>query len=110
MGIHIREMTTDRKEKENKYKDERNTKTPDAATKPLPSKKKDKRKWCRGKVGIEHELKCVKYDDYKGMKLPSSNNWRLLVCVNCGKELDYYYPITFGSINLHEKVPNWVDC
>lgn len=80
--------------------------------------KKDTKKWCRGKVGVEHVLKCFKYSE---LKLTGSDfrgtcfsKWRILACVECGKELKCYIPrLKFSETgeSLSENnpsVPSWV--
>ncbi len=57
---------------------------------------KDTKKWCRGKVGIEHKLEVFTINNGIGMWLEKS---RELACVVCGKVLDRYYG--FGV------KPNW---
>lgn len=72
---------------------------------PRPShQRSDRRRWCRGKVGVEHELVCMTYQEAKGalgrFRLASE---RFLVCKVCGKELENY--------RGYEKIkPAWVTC
>lgn len=67
-------------------RDERATKVSDA---PTPSgKKKDTRSWCKGKVGREHQSKCVSFKEIKGW---GQDKYRLLICTECGKDLEIYY-------------------
>lgn len=82
--------------------------------KPIPHRsKKDRKKWCKGKPGIEHVLKCM---HYVGAYHESHPIWRELVCVKCGKRLDFYFPLSAlvrvedrGCV-YNEKKPDWVDC
>lgn len=89
-------------------RDERATKAPDAPTK--KNAKKDTKRWCRGKEGVEHKARCRNYDDVKGplrvsTTIVSHHGWKLLVCDVCGKELDFYYP--FGRAKKNP--PDWVE-
>lgn len=95
------------KEENIKRRDERQTKISDEPTQSLKpsSKKKDTKKWCKGKIGVEHQLKCVKYTDAKNLDhiRPRQISWRILVCTVCGKELEIYYGRTT------KPKPDWVD-
>lgn len=68
-------------------------------TAPSSPSRKDKKSWCRGKVGTPHKPSCRDYAEVKnqvGMRerFPSLyDGWKLLVCTACGKELAYYYPM-----------------
>lgn len=84
-----------------KVRDARHTKVEDTATPSLPSKKKDTKKWCRGKVGTQHELKCFVYKNDNGSKFTKC--WYVLSCMSCGKEMDHYY----GTF-VNSKKPDWV--
>lgn len=49
------------------------------------SKKKDTKRWCRGKVGVEHELlRTFQYMYWRNG--PKRMNYVKCNCVNCGKE------------------------
>jgi hypothetical protein len=103
-------MGNDYKQELSEYKAARNIK-PDDVSRPIPAKK-DKKRWCGGKVGKEHKPICGRYvdvkNDYlKNMKqktgaLSRIENWYILYCSECGKELDTY--------NEHWKdpKPDWV--
>jgi hypothetical protein len=78
------------KKKATDRRDERNIKSPDAEKYPKPSK--NKRKWCRGKTGVEHQPKCVDF--------PGITNGKLLTCEKCNKRLDMYMP--WGGITPPE--------
>lgn len=78
-------------------RDARHTKS-DPRAKPEPTKKNTK-KWCKGKVGREHVGVCRDFaevkrlaTDIKGRPIELCKGWKVLVCDNCGKELDTYYP------------------
>lgn len=101
---------SDWKEGANKRRDARHTKTDDEPKRSLkPAKtKKDTKRWCRGKIGIEHDAVCLTYDEAKSVNDNSGffhkymAQYRYLVCKNCGKELATYY----GASN--QKKPDWV--
>jgi hypothetical protein len=78
----------------NKRRDERQTKVSDEP--PTKGKRKDRKTWCRGKVGVEHIPECVLYRDF----LPT---WRMLICKTCGKQLKVYAPRREG-----QEKPSWV--
>jgi hypothetical protein len=76
---------------------------------PLPSTK-NRRRWCRGKVGVEHAPVCRDYRATKGY--PDSFQglfvgWRLLVCTACGKELAIHAPSGWHA--RRQAPPAWVD-
>ena len=73
---------SDWKESSLKRRDARQTKVP--VIRPPGGSKKDTKKWCRGVVGREHELVCKEHNQLK--------SWRVLGCVKCGKQLDYWFP------------------
>jgi len=113
-----------------KRRDARNAKAPetDRISNPkISRKKKDTKKWCRGKEGTEHNLKCVDYRDTKlaARDINGTNmtnlyaGWKLLVCTECGKEVDHYYPMRFRTVDNNgvvvpypessrNKKPDWV--
>lgn len=72
--------------------------------------KKNKKKFCRGKVGVEHSPVCTIYRD--GLKTTDmAFNWRVLICSKCGKHLEFYFPfdnILVNKINKQETKPGWV--
>lgn len=98
------------KQEATKRRDERNAKDP-VRRKPVPGKK-DKKRWCRGKVGVEHKPVCRDYNEAKltryinvaGIEIPLHKGWKLLVCTECGKELAHYYPM--GAFKRNP--PEWV--
>lgn len=93
-------------------RDARNIKDPNDTPKPGASKK-DTKKWCRGKVGVEHKPECRDYQDvknsFRGHALGDKmfQGWKLLICTTCGKELDHYYPMTFAG-REPKPPPPWV--
>ena len=68
---------------------------------------KDIRKWCRGKIGVEHKPVCMAYGDLKNTTgtTPISREWRVLVCTECDKHLDHWYPWPWGR---RREKPRWV--
>lgn len=78
----------------------RQSKGPDEAA-PLPAKK-DKKRWCGGHVGREHEKVCMPYNDARSI----FKDWRILACKHCGKRFETYYP--FGFDNQPKPKPDWV--
>lgn len=69
----------------------------DENQRPYPGKK-DKNRWCKGKIGKEHSLQVAKYSDikqrYANLKVGKhvfGANWYLQYCKSCGKEINIYY-------------------
>ena len=62
---------------------------------------KDTKRWCKGKVGNEHDPKCMRFT----VGWCAADDWRELVCTKCGKKLDTWYPILRTE---DEKKPEWV--
>jgi hypothetical protein len=108
-------MSSDWRVRANERRDARHTKTPVEVPKPAAAnKKKDTRRWCRGKVGVEHTPKCVDYGeakhaptDYCGHPVNHYEGWKLLICTTCGKELDRFCPWRWVGEEL-PKPPAWV--
>jgi hypothetical protein len=100
---------SDRKISSAKRRDERSQKVPDQTTPHRASK--NKKKWCKGKVGIPHQPVCRKFVEVKKTEFRStlsiSDTWRILVCSECGKDLDYYYPMKISGYP-EQKPPDWV--
>ncbi len=85
-------MGDDHKESSLKRRDTRAAKDPEP-TRASHGGKRNTKRWCNGKVGVEHVGKCLKYRDVKRSHPDHPSlfaTWRLLVCSKCGKELDYY--------------------
>jgi hypothetical protein len=56
----------------------------------IPSKKKLTRKWCKGKVGVEHE---PVWQNWREMRLIYKKECPMIFeCINCKKHLDIWYP------------------
>jgi hypothetical protein len=90
-------------------RDARNTKSD---PRPATGSSKNTKRWCGGKVGREHQTKCVKYNDVKrshlaGLENSTSRHWRILICATCGKELATYWPMKFKGWPNAPK-PDWV--
>ncbi len=100
---------SDYKESSRKRRDERQTKVPNI--RPPSGSSKNTRKWCRGKVGVPHKPKCVRYDEYENQHGESrwTKGWKVLVCESCGKELDHWWPYPKGLnlLTIRAK-PDWV--
>lgn len=96
----------DWKESSIKRRDARHTKSSDEPTKSLkPSKKKDSKKWCKGKEGKGHQTKCISYNEAKHLSHVWSQNWRILICTSCGKELETWRDQTKAD---RQNKPDWV--
>ena len=54
---------------------------------------KNTKRWCRGKVGREHKPECRSYNEVK--RVTFAPEWKLLICSECGKELDFWMPSRF---------------
>lgn len=109
-------MSTGWKEGVAKHKVDRQT--PAVAEVPGPRPRKNRKQWCRGKVGTEHKPVCRTYAETKPTCLLAKDaggafrtaDWRILVCTTCGKELDRYYPLNFAGSRWPKKPPPaWVD-
>lgn len=53
--------------------------------------KKDKRHWCRGKVGVKHQVKWEDKSYYMQFTTPIRRIWKELCCVKCGKSLAWFH-------------------
>jgi hypothetical protein len=96
---------SDWKESATRRRDARQTKAPDIRA-PSASKKNTK-KWCRGKVGAEHKPVCVSYNEWENRRTWAkwSKDWKVLICSECGKQLDYWWPNTI--ISEKKPCPDW---
>jgi hypothetical protein len=52
---------------------------------------KNTKKWCKGKVGVEHDYKQGEVKTFEGQTYPSGEHkvfcrWRVDVCRTCGKQ------------------------
>jgi len=58
--------------------------------------RKDRRRWCRGKVGIEHKTRL----EPATISRKSGQIFTLVkLCENCGKKLNYYWRPWDGSLS-----------
>jgi hypothetical protein len=66
------------------------------------------KKWCRGKVGVEHQPACISYDEWENRTDTSrwSKDWKVLVCSGCGKALDHWFPVP--AFQERRPQPEWV--
>lgn len=65
---------------------------------PPQPRKKDTKRWCKGKVGREHQGVCKTRFEVEGrndIRRPGEpgwlSNWRYLVCRKCNKTLAYWF-------------------
>jgi len=85
---------------------------PDATYK-APAARKDRRRWCRGKVGVEHKT-AVKDDMSLGKHSYSFCNALVRYCTACGKELASWSPPVAlrmaggGTRIIEQPKPDWV--
>ncbi len=93
---------SDHKQSAAARRDDRNAKTP-TKSRATVGKVKNTKRWCKGKVGVEHQPKCQDYCATKGAP-PYLAGWKLLVCQTCGKELETYFPSKFAK----RAKPAWV--
>jgi hypothetical protein len=94
---------SDYREQANKRRDARQAKGP--VIRPPGGSKKDTKKWCRGRVGVEHTPVCVDYDAHK--RTTFTSGWKILVCSACNKQLDHWWP-NIWSKNGGGTPPDWV--
>lgn len=97
-----------------RVRDARNVREPEKASVGGLRKKNTKR-WCKGKVGREHKPECI----IPNGRTPSDDT-RVLACMACGKELERYWtwkvwvpprgrePGYWKELGCKEK-PAWVD-
>jgi hypothetical protein len=71
---------------ENPRRRERSAK--DAPQVPRHVSKKNTRRWCKGKVGVEHRTEWVRKRE-TWASYGAGNHWYNLICKACGKHLDY---------------------
>lgn len=85
-------------------RDARHEKSPDNTAKHLS--KKNTKRWCKGKVGREHQGEWVRYYELKhdGGRMGKCN-WRIFVCKRCQKHLNRSYP--WGFVR-NPKGPGWL--
>jgi hypothetical protein len=93
-------MSSDTRARINARKAERTAKTPEVS-RPVAASK-DTKRWCRGKVGREHQPKCF-------VRESSGGEWRDLRCASCGKILDTWWPPSLVAPFWQRPKPAWVD-
>jgi hypothetical protein len=80
----------------------RQTRVPDV--RPPGGSKRDTKRWCRGVVGREHELRCE-------LRRSWCREYEQR-CAKCGRVMDYWFDNRRfpedGMLKLHKKVPGWV--
>lgn len=71
---------------------------------PGKHRRRDRRKWCKGRVGIEHKPECRLYSDAIWAR-----GYYVLVCTECGKHLDTYFePQPYWlPPRMHRPKPDW---
>jgi hypothetical protein len=90
-------------------RDERQAPRPETAHAKGGSSRNTKR-WCRGKVGVEHALVVRK----KAALGKSYYGWSKCIvryCSRCGKELDYYWPPSDSwpkEMRDKRPAPDWI--
>jgi hypothetical protein len=72
-----------RKQEAAKRRDVRNIKSEQIRFK---AAKKNTKCWCKGKIGIKHEFKCMPWSS------SHIKDAKILACIKCGKQIDYYLP------------------
>lgn len=99
-------MTSSYRESSNKRRNERQTKVP--VIRPPGSSKKDTKRWCRGKVGVDHKPVCIDYNDHKHTRyrFDVGKEWKILICSECKKELDTWWPSPWRKTATTP--PDWV--
>lgn len=101
---------SDWKERSINRRDTRQTKVPDI--RPPSGSKKNTKRWCRGKFGVEHRPICVSYSEFKNIPATDwSKDWKLLICSECKKTLDYWWPmesLRLGIPRYDATPPDWV--
>jgi len=90
-------------------RDARATKGPEP-TRPGAPGKKNTRRWCKGKEGREHKPKCMPHPRFLAGSAGQNlyEGWFDLVCTECGKVLDRYWPMTFRRDRVPPPPPEWV--
>lgn len=71
-----------------KRRDARNTALP--AIRPPSGSKKNTKKWCRGKAGVEHKPVCRDWSEVKNVTY--MRGCKLLICAECSKQLAWWFP------------------
>jgi hypothetical protein len=90
----------------NARREKRQTAGSDAhATRGVPNKR-DTKRWCKGKVGVDHKLVVkTRADIGKDHGLPTSfKDWLIRHCEICGKEVAWWFPMG----GMKREPPEWV--
>jgi hypothetical protein len=74
---------------------------------PVQSNKKDTKRWCRGKVGVEHQGKCMLWRKWTTYPEGQEKRSYELVCAECSRRLDFYFP-SLDEQRYPSKKPAWV--
>jgi hypothetical protein len=73
-----------------------------------PARKKNTKQWCRGKVGVTHQLVVRGYQEVKGQGYWGwGKDGKILLCAKCGKEIAWYVPRAASSSFPALPVPDW---
>jgi hypothetical protein len=73
------------------------------------SRKKNTRRWCRGKEGVPHKPAWIdkgRWWHYRDFAPRYHSEWQL-VCTECGKQLGYYYRWGRPPHVVIHKFPGW---
>lgn len=76
-------------------------------TRGVPNKR-DTKRWCRGKVGVEHKLAVKTYRELKGTGGMAFQGWLVRYCSGCGKEIEQFVPPWRGSASS-KPIPKWAE-
>lgn len=62
-------------------------------------KRKDTKKWCRGRVGKEHKLEWKTYEEVKHSSwcAKGDSNWFILMCTVCNKQIEHCWSFIKGK-------------
>jgi hypothetical protein len=73
--------------------------------------KRDTKRWCKGKVGVEHKPAVKTFSEIKNWQgfgdrkaTDLWQGWLVQYCTGCGKELDHYTP-PYGDVAKYRKPP-----
>ena len=95
------------RERANVRRSERQTAVPDDH-KTRGVSKRDTKRWCKGKVGVEHKLVVKPRSEIAGKAhyqiLTTSEKWLIRYCESCGKEVAWWYPMG----GMKREPPAWV--
>lgn len=89
---------SDWRERANRRRDERQTIVPLIRAPSRP--RKNTKRWCKGKVGVDHKPLCIDYP-----RIPVGGA-KVLICEICHKHIEFYWPSPFRKIKTPP--PSWV--